>query len=126
MGITTVTLKVKNPENSSKVIEGDFLVDSGAAFTVLPQRLVKKLGLTPSYAQKFTLADGKIIVRNIGKAFIEYQGRETAVPVVLGKEKDTSLLGVLTLEALGLALDPFERKLTRPSSCCSLIYTSIF
>lgn len=111
MGTTTVTIKVKNPGDPSKVVEGQFLVDSGAAYTVLPQRFVKKLGLTPSYSQKFVLADGKIVERKIGKAFIEFQGRETAVPVVLGKEKDSSLLGVLTLEALGLALDPFERKL---------------
>jgi clan AA aspartic protease len=110
MGMTTVTIKIKNPQNPSKVVEGDFLVDSGAAYTVVPQKLVRKLGIKPSFRQKFTLADGTTIERDIGKAFIEYQGRETAVPIVLGKARDSSLLGVLTLEALGLALDPFERK----------------
>lgn len=111
MGTTTVTLKVKNPRKPSLVIKADFLVDSGAAYTVLPKVLVKKLGLKPSFKQEFILADGRKVVRDIGNAFIEYQGRETASPVVLGEEEDSLLLGVLTLEALGLALDPFTRKL---------------
>ncbi|MBI2327347.1 clan AA aspartic protease [Candidatus Curtissbacteria bacterium] len=113
MGITTVTLKIKNLHDPSKVVEGEFLVDSGAAYTVIPQKMVKKLGLKPSYQQEFILADGRKVKRNIASAFVKFSGREAATPVVLGKEKDSALLGVLTLEALGLALDPFERKLYR-------------
>lgn len=109
--MTSVSLKVKNPEKPSQVIEDDFLVDSGAAYTVLPQSLVKKLGLKPSFQQEFILADGRKVRRDIGKAYIEYQGRETASPVVLGEEEDSLLLGAITLEALGLALDPFQRKI---------------
>ena len=33
-------------------------------------------------------------------------------PVVLGQQKDAALLGTLTLESLGLVLNPFERRLT--------------
>lgn len=61
--------------------------------------------------QSLVLSDGRRVSCNIGKAFIEYQGRGTAWPVVLGKPKDSLLLGILTLEALGLALNPFQRKL---------------
>lgn len=111
MGLTTVSLKVKNPQIPSRTVKGDFLVDSGAAYTVLPKHLVLKLGLKPNFKQEFVLADGRKVVRDIGSAFIEYQGRETASPVILGKRDDSMLLGVLTLEALGLALDPFQRKL---------------
>lgn len=111
MGITTVKLKIKNPQNPTRMVEEDFLVDSGAAYTVIPKKLVKRLGLKAGFTQEFTLADGRTIKRPIGGALIEYQGRETAAPVVLGGEKDSLLLGVLTLEALGLVLDPFERKL---------------
>lgn len=42
MGITTVTLKVKNPRNPSKAIEDEFLVDSGATYTVVPEKSLKK------------------------------------------------------------------------------------
>lgn len=111
MGTTTVPLKITNPQDPSKTIEEDFIVDSGATYTVLPQKLVKKLDLKPSFEQKFTLADGKVVKRKVGNALVEFRGRETASPVVLGRKKDNPLLGALTLEALGLALDPFQRKL---------------
>lgn len=111
MGLTKVTLEVANPENSSKTIKEEFLVDSGAFYTVLPKQFVEKLGLKPNFKQEFSLADGTKITRPVGSAYITFQGRKTASPVVLGKREDTALLGVLTLEALGFILDPFKRKL---------------
>lgn len=111
MGLTTVSLEIKNPHDPSKTIKEDFLVDSGAAYTVLPKKLVDKLKLKSNYKQEFVLADGTKINRKIGSAFIKFQGRETASPVVLGEKNDNPLLGVLTLEAFGLVLDPFARKL---------------
>ncbi len=72
---------------------------------------VKLLGLISKFKQEFFLADGTKVVRDIGDAFVEYEGREIAVPVILGKKADSALLGVLTLEAMGLVLDPFQRKL---------------
>jgi len=57
------------------------------------------------------LADGKVVKRKIGSALISLKGIELPSPVVLGKENDSKLLGALTLEAMGLALDPFERRL---------------
>ena len=109
--MTKVILKVSNPQEPQRQIKDAFLVDSGAAFTVLPAKLVKKLGLKPVYEKEFSLADGKIVKRKIGSALIEFQGTEIPSPVVLGKKNDAKLLGVLTLESFGLALDPFERKL---------------
>ena len=64
MGITTVKLTIKNPFKLSKKITENFLVDTGAHYTVLPLSMVKKLGLRPSFKQEFSLADGKIISRN--------------------------------------------------------------
>lgn len=110
MGLTTVTLTITNPENKKTITE-EFLVDSGAFYTVLPKRMVDKLGLKPNYRQDFKLADGTKITRPVGSAYITFQGRNSASPVVLGRNGDTALLGVLTLEALGLILHPFERKL---------------
>jgi clan AA aspartic protease len=111
MGLTTVNIKVKNPQNPSKSYEGDFLVDSGAQFTVLPEPVWKSLNLAPQREQDFSLADGTVVNRKIGSAFVEFQGVETATPVVLGHKSDSFLLGVITLEALGLTLDPFSRQL---------------
>ena len=109
--MTRVTLTVKNPKDPKLQIRDDFLVDSGAAFTVLPADLVAKLKLSPIYEKKFSLAGGKVVTRKIGSALIQFNGKEIPSPVVLGKKNDSKLLGVLTLESFGLALDPFERKI---------------
>jgi clan AA aspartic protease len=111
MGVTKVKLVIKNPFNLQKKIEGEFLVDSGAHYTVLPAPMVKKLGLKPSYNQEFVLADGRVIKRSIGSALINFQRKELAVPVVLGKKDDDPLLGLTTLEGFGLMIDPFQRKI---------------
>lgn len=111
MGVTTIRLTVKNPTNLAKRVEGEFLVDTGAHYTVIPQPWVKKLGLKPSYEQRFSLADGRIMKRHVSGAVVTLQGRELPVPVVLGERGDTALLGVTTLESFGLMIDPFKRQL---------------
>jgi len=111
MGLTKVILEITNPENKSKTIKGEFLVDSGAFYTVLPKRMVEKLDLKADYKQQFSLADGTSITRPVGNAYIIFEGRRTASPVILGKEGDTPLMGALTLEALGLIINPFDRTL---------------
>lgn len=111
MGITTIKLKVQNPDQKSLVIEDEFLVDSGASITVLPEKLVKKLKIKPSYEKDFILADGKVVKRKIGYALISINGTTAPSPVVLGKKNDSKLLGALTLESMGFALDPFERRI---------------
>lgn len=111
MGITNVRLKVKNPRYPRKSFESKFLVDSGATYTVVPKDVLEKLGIKPIRVDSFDLADGKTIKRKVGNAIYEYKGIEAAAPVLFGEEGDSMLLGVFTLEALGLTLDPFKRKL---------------
>lgn len=111
MGITKVGMKVKNLGDPRRVFEGEFLVDSGATYTVVPASTLKKLGIKPQGEEKFVLADGKIIKRKVGSALYEYQGLERAAPVMFGQRGDSLLLGIFTLEALGLSLDPLKREL---------------
>ncbi len=94
-----------------KSFSGEFLVDSGATYTVVPETVLKKLGVKPQREEKFSLADGRIIKRKVGSVMYEYQGIESAAPVLFGEKGDNLLLGVFTLEALGLTLDPLKRKL---------------
>lgn len=111
MGMTQTTLRVKNPQDPSRSLEEEFLVDSGATFTVVPKQALLKIGVKPLREEKFTLADGKIITRQVGNAIFEYQGIEGAAPVLFGQRGDSLLLGAFTLEALGLSLDPLRRQL---------------
>lgn len=111
MGMTRAALKVKNPKNPSQSFMGKFLVDSGATHTVVPEDVLKKLGIKPKWEEEFSLADGRIIKRWVGNALYEFEGRESAAPVLFGEKDDSLLLGTFTLEALGLTLDPLKRKL---------------
>lgn len=106
-----VNLKVKNPRKPSKFFEGKFLVDSGATYTVVPNEELQKLGIKPEREEEFVLADGKIIKRMVGNAIYSFEEIEAAAPVLFGEKDDSLLLGIFTLEALGLSLDPLKRKL---------------
>mgnify|MGYP006294151385 CR=1 FL=1 len=108
MGLTTVKAKVGKGESAREV---DFLVDSGASYTVLPEKVWKKLNLEPIDRMSFALADGSVIERPISEVWFEYGGKGRTVQVVLGERGDTALLGVMTLEALGLMINPFTREL---------------
>lgn len=111
MGITKAHIKVSSIDKPEKTFEGEFLVDSGAGYTVVPEQVWKKLNIKPEKEQKFTLADGKIVKRKLGNAYVQYKNNRVPGQIVLGKKHDSLLLGVITLEQMGLSLDPFQRKI---------------
>ena len=47
MGMTDVSLTIKNPRYPQKKYQGEFLVDSGATYTVVPELILNKLGVQP-------------------------------------------------------------------------------
>lgn len=109
MGLTRVRMVVK-PVGRSRPARGvDLLVDSGAVYTVLPRRVWSALGLRAKDKMAFSLADGTSIERGLSEARFEYGGRDRVSPVVLGQGSDEPLLGAVTLETLGLVLNPLSR-----------------
>ena len=111
MGLTYLELEVANiakPEVTEKL---EFLIDSGAIYSVVPTPVLEKLGIQPLGEQEFRLAHGGKIVRKKGGALFRYGERVGVADVVFGEEGDATLLGAFTLEALGLALDPLKREL---------------
>jgi predicted aspartyl protease len=89
----------------------EFLVDSGATYSVVPAPVLARIGVEPVQEQEFRLANGDRIVRKKGIAAFKYGERIGGADVVFGEDGDANLLGALTLEALGLALDPLKREL---------------
>lgn len=112
MGIVYLKLKVLNPENPKRKKEFKFLVDSGAIYSVIPEEELKSIGIKPTSYEEFILANGEIIKRAVGNAYFEYEDKIRAAPVIFG-EKGVFLLGITTLEALGLMLDPIKRQLKK-------------
>src|SRR5216684_360471 len=112
MGITVLEIEVANPARPSVAKKIDFLVDSGAIYSVVPASVLRKLGIKPLRAkEEFRLADGSKIERRKGIALFRYERKEGGADVIFGEPGDSTLLGALTLEALGLALDPIRREL---------------
>jgi len=85
MGLTDVRVAVSNPAAPSRARTLKFLVDSGAIYSVRP----------------------------VGQAAFTFGGRTRTSPVMFGEPGDAMLLGVMTLEALGLMLDPVKQELRK-------------
>lgn len=111
MGITTQKLVVKERRSARRKAEVRFLVDSGAVYSLVPEKTLARLGIRPHRRVEFALADGRTISRKVGDAYFEHLGTGGAAPVIFGEEGDEPLLGATTLESLGLVLDPFKRRL---------------
>ncbi len=111
MGLTFLTIEVGNPAQPAVTEEVEFLIDSGAIYSVVPTPILQRLGIQPLAQQEFRLADGSKIIRQKGGAVFKHRDRIGVADVIFGEEGDSQLLGAFTLEALGLALDPLRREL---------------
>jgi len=111
MGLTYIDAHLQGPSAKSKRVR--FLVDSGTGYCVLPSEAWKALGLEPLRVETFNLADGTPVRRKISECRIRLGRREGHTPVILGEPGDSALMGVITLEVLGLVLDPFRRKILK-------------
>ncbi len=87
------------------------MVDTGAAYTTLPTRLLHELGVAPMGQRRFLLADGRRIEMDYGQAWATIDGDSVVTLVVFGEDDAPALLGTYTLEGLALAVDPVEQRL---------------
>ncbi|RKY00137.1 aspartyl protease [Candidatus Poribacteria bacterium] len=109
MGVVYIEGIVVGPTGKEARVR--FLVDSGATYTLLPERVWREIGLAPKRSHTFVLADGTTVERKVSECYIKLPQGEAHTPVILGEPGDEALLGVVTLEILGLILNPFTREL---------------
>ena len=87
-----------------QTIEG--VVDPGAAMLVLPQTVVKPLGLRLVNKVKVRYADGRRAQRFEAKeVLVKLLGRDVTLPAVIEPKRKTALIGAIVLEALDLLVD---------------------
>lgn len=111
MRLTHLQVRIANPAQPKRTVEAKFLIDSGAVYSVVPGTSLKHLGIKPHSKKVFTLANGETIERGVGDALFQYNDHRGSSPVIFGEPGDGTLLGVVTLEALGMVLDPLRREL---------------
>jgi clan AA aspartic protease len=82
------------------------LVDTGATFSLISPALADRLGVARlPRTTTITLANGQRIEAQVGTVLFEIGDRRSAGTVVIA-DCDEPLLGIETLEAMGLAVDP--------------------
>ena len=111
MGLTHVRVRIANPARPTKFVNVKFLVDSGAVYSLVPGAVLRRLGIRPHSSRTFMLADGTEISRDLGDATFSIHDQRAASPVIFGEKDDSALLGMVSLESLGLILDPMKRVL---------------
>ena len=87
------------------------MVDSGAVYSVVPGTTLRRLGIEPHSSRTFILADGTEIKRKMGNATFRLGKQSGTSTVIFGEPGDAALLGIVSLEELGLILDPLKRVL---------------
>jgi predicted aspartyl protease len=109
VGITYVDAEAVGPTDKRESVR--LLVYSGATYSLLPEQVWKAIELTPQREMGFTLADGTVVQRQVSECYLALSQGQGHTPVILGEPEDEGLLGVVTLEILGLVLNPFTRTL---------------
>lgn len=110
MGTFRYPIEIGDPQGT-RFERLDALVDTGASYTVVPASVLRQLGVVPTDRRGFRLGDGRRTEREVGETRVRIDGKALMTLVVFGDKPAGSALGALTLEALGLAIDPVNRRL---------------
>lgn len=111
MGTFAVKVTVVNPLDPSKSATVECLVDTWAAYSQLSSDLLDSLGITHFDERPAVLADGRKTLCRVGRAEFIHDNRQTPAIVVFGEPAAPALLGAMTLEGLGLGVDPIRKRL---------------
>jgi predicted aspartyl protease len=117
VGVFTSELEVGDAQ-ATRFQRVSALVDAGASHTARPGSMLRSLGLTPHDRGRFQLADGSIVVREVGRTWVRLDGRSETTIVVFGDEGSMPRLGAVTLEEFRSS----ESIHSRRSSLRSLAY----
>jgi len=104
MGHVRVNVCIRGGKGEREL--GEILADTGATYTILPLEVIEGVGAVkiPPYAMDVELGDGRTVKASVYATSIKIGDREGPA-IILTFEKAKSVLGVQTLESLGLRVD---------------------
>lgn len=112
MGTVRIDVEVENPARPGERRRVEHvLVDTGAELSWIPAEVLESLGIERFSEMRFRRANGTIVERWVGPAFIHAVGKRTADDVVFGQPGDLVLLGARSVEGLNLRVDAVTRQL---------------
>ncbi|HTD83317.1 MAG TPA: hypothetical protein VK648_05945 [Gemmatimonadaceae bacterium] len=112
MATFRVSAEIENPAKPGerRMVESA-LVDTGAELSWFPAELLETLGVERYTKLRFRQADGTILERWTGSAWVHVADKRTADDVVFGQPGDLVLLGARTLEGLNFRVEPTTQQL---------------
>jgi len=112
MGTFRVDIEIENPARpGERRTLRSVLVDTGAELSWVPAEVLESLGIERYNRWRFRQADGTILERQAGAAFIHVAGKRTSDDVVFGEPGDLVILGSRTLEGLNFRIEPVTKQL---------------
>ena len=111
MGSFSAKLRVWNPASPEKIEEVEAMVDTGAAFSWIHRERLERLGVEKLRRIGFRAIDGSIIELETAAVWVASNDFKAPDIIVLAEVTDMEVIGVHTIEGLGLAADPVQKKL---------------
>ena len=124
MGTFRISVEVENPARPGERARLDnVLVDTGAELSWFPATLLESLGIARRKVWHFRQADGSVLTRWSGAAFLYVAGTTATDDVVFGEPNDMILLGARSIEGLNLRVDSASKRLVDagPAPAASLV-----
>ena len=112
MGTFRIDVAIENPTRpGEKRALRSVRVDTGAELSWIPAEILESLGIERYTRVRFRQANGTVLERWIGPAFVHAEGKRTTDDVVFGEAGDLVLLGARSLEGLNFRIDPISKRL---------------
>ena len=112
MGTFHTTIGIESPGDRGRIIElSNVLVDTGAEATWIPRTVLEGLRIQTERTERYQMADGRVLRRQVGFAIVHVAGKATADDVVFAEETDLVILGARSLEGLNLRVDARRKEL---------------
>ena len=112
MGTFRIEVELENPAKpGQRRTIPSALVDTGAELSWFPAHVLESLGIERRTVWRFRRADGTILERWTGPAFVYAAGRSATDDVVFGEPGDLVLIGARSLEGLNVRVEPRSKQL---------------
>jgi predicted aspartyl protease len=111
MGTFSAKLRVWNPAKPSDVEELDAFVDTGAAFSWISRARLERLGVSAARKMSFRTTEGRLLERDMATVYVATGTYSVPDVVVMAEAGEMEVMGAHTIEGLGLAADPVQKKL---------------
>ena len=110
MGVFRTTVLIENlAERGRTRALPDMLVDTGSEYTWAPREALAAIGVVAERTQRFIVAGGRAIERQMGVAMVHAGGTSAPDFVVFAEPGDLTLLGARSLEGMNLQIDPLRK-----------------